>query len=50
MKKKKEEVWRDINGKKIKVSDMTEEYAKNVLRMILRKQRKQSQREWNSIP
>ena len=47
---KKDEIWYDISGKKVKVSDMTEEYAKNVLRMILRHEKKKRQTEWNRIP
>ena len=35
----KEEVWTTQDGKTIAVDDMTEEHAKNALRMILRKSR-----------
>lgn len=35
----RDEVWRDNAGNKIAVSDMSEDYAKNVLRMILRNHR-----------
>lgn len=36
---KRDERWKDSKGNHIYVSDMSEEYAKNVLRMLLRKQR-----------
>ena len=35
----KDEIWVDRYGKSMKVSDMTEEHAKNALRKLLREQR-----------
>ena len=36
---KNDEEWITKDGKKIMVGDMTEEHAKNVLRMLLRRRR-----------
>lgn len=36
----KEEYWRTKDGRKIAVSDLTEDHAKNIIRMIIKSNRK----------
>jgi hypothetical protein len=35
----KEEIWKTLTGVEIPVGDLTEEHAKNALRMLLRQER-----------
>jgi hypothetical protein len=44
-----DEIWITKDGRKIKVADMTEKHAKNVLRMILRQRREKQLEEENNI-
>lgn len=38
--KQSDETWVQSNGVPIRISDMTEDHAKNVLRLVLRRMRK----------
>jgi len=38
----RDETWVDRYGKGVSVSDMSEEYAKNILRKLLREKRQQT--------
>jgi hypothetical protein len=41
----KEEYWKVKNGKEIAVGDMTEDHAKNALRLILKRDRLKKEKE-----